>query len=163
MVQPCAGRQLEVMGKYRWEFKHRFVGLLDCSFRDLDSGLALLILENGPEEEAEGEQSGEKPDLTKQFTTFQLRRLRAYYRRQVEFASISDLVPAVFQWFEFKAGMQSLTSVQKRILLAVGGQRKSFAEVAHEMNMEQNQAQAIFSKIIAGMIRTVDQEAIGQE
>lgn len=159
MLQPCEGRQLDVVEKYRWEFKHRFVGLLDCSFRDLDSGLALLILENGPE----SEQISEKADVTKAFTTFQLRRLRAYYRRQVEFASISDLVPAVFQWFEFKAGMQSLTSVQKRILLAVGGQRKTFAEVAQEMGMEQNQAQAIFSKIIAGMVRAVDQEAIGQE
>lgn len=94
-----------MVGKYRWEFKHRFVGLLDCSFRDLDSGLALLILENGQESEEENDLNGEKPDLAKQFTTFQLRRLRAYYRRQVEFASISDLVPAVFQWFEFKAGM----------------------------------------------------------
>lgn len=93
-----------------------------------------MILENGPE----SEQLSEKADVTKQFTTFQLRRLRAYYRRQVEFASISDLVPAVFQWFEFKAGMQSLTSVQKRILLAVGGQRKTFVEVAKEMNMEPN-------------------------
>ncbi|KAJ9080634.1 N-acetyltransferase 10 [Entomophthora muscae] len=155
MLKPLAARQdistqcsADWMNQFSKDFHRRFISLLSYQFRDFDSTLALSILEAAyPKEEPASEISRE--ELSKEITTYDMKRLESYSNNLLDYHVIMDLVPRVANYhFGHRLPNVKFSSVQDSILLSMGLQHKSFEDISSELGLPVSQLLALFAKAI---------------
>ncbi|CAL6051865.1 N-acetyltransferase-like_protein [Hexamita inflata] len=127
-----------ILNEFRVDFQKRFYNLLDISFKELEAQLALRILTQQLEEK--------RP---RQFSAIQMKRIHAYCKRALDYHSVMDLMKEIAEYFFIDGQCCQLNAVQKVVLLGIAVQKKTFAELAKELQNDADQCQAIFAKAIA--------------
>ncbi|CAL6082358.1 N-acetyltransferase-like_protein [Hexamita inflata] len=127
-----------ILNEFRVDFQKRFYNLLDISFKELEAQLALRILTEQLEEK--------RP---RQFSAIQMKRIHAYCKRTLDYHSVMDLMKEIAEYFFIDGQCCQLNAVQKVVLLGIAVQKKTFAELAKELQNDADQCQAIFAKAIA--------------
>ncbi|EIN12992.1 DUF699-domain-containing protein [Punctularia strigosozonata HHB-11173 SS5] len=164
--------ELEWLGEFAKDFRHRFLSLLSFKFREFGSVTALSVLEAANAGvkllENEGIKDLTAPELSIFVTPFDLKRLESYANNMLDYHVILDLLPTVASlFFEKRLGDQVLLSaVQSSILLALGLQRKTVEEVESELQLPVSQTLALFVKIvrkISKRLQDIQKAAISAE
>lgn len=139
---------------FNQEFKHRFVSLLSCDFRNLELFIALQILKpnlsTAESIDVDCQSDGNAQLITTIFSTFDVARLEAYSRNSVEYYMIKDLVQKLSELFflnEFGPDVR-LSLSQAAILLGFGLQKRSVEELIEILQIEHSQILALYNKSI---------------
>ncbi|KAJ4372191.1 N-acetyltransferase 10 [Neocucurbitaria cava] len=136
------------------DFQKRFLSLLSYQFRTFTWETSLSIEESasaGSKLDAELAPRGiSKVELDALFTPFDLKRLDSYANSMLDYHVILDMLPSIAQlYFTGRLkGQVKLSGIQTAILLAIGLQRKEFADIEKEMGLHSSQLMAMFVKII---------------
>ncbi len=151
MLKVLPEREDKWLKAFSKDFHKRFLSLLSYNFKAFDCVQSLSLIDAtkiGGSVSGKGELSRE--DLDETFTPFDLKRLESYANNLLDYHVILDLVPDISELY-FKGRLSDtvkLSHVQLAILLSVGLQRKTVEDVARELNIEQNQALAMFAKVV---------------
>ncbi|CUM64123.1 uncharacterized protein PRCAT00001714001 [Priceomyces carsonii] len=152
--------------EFAGDFHRRFLLLLSYEFRKFTTIQALNIIESiGFEEDSNVK--FERADLDQILTPFDLKRLDSYANNLLDYHVILDMIPILSQlYFTKKMGSGiNLSSVQSAILLGIGLQHKNIEQVSSELNLQQNQTMAMFSKIVrkfSGFFKEILSDSIGE-
>lgn len=151
MLKVLSEREDKWLKAFSRDFHKRFLSLLSYNFKAFNSIQSLSLIdatEIGGKVSRKGELS--RNDLDEVFTPFDLKRLDSYANNLLDYHVILDLVPDISDLY-FKGRLSKevkLSHVQIAILLSVGLQRKTVEDVANELGLEQNQALAMFAKVV---------------
>ena len=136
------------------DFQKRFLSLLSYQFRSFPSVTSLSI-EESASHGANLDAELAAPPLTKAeldtlFSPFDLKRLDSYANNMLDYHVILDMLPSIATlYFSGRLKTQlKMSGVQVALLLAVGLQRKEFADVEKELNLSSSQLMAMFVKVV---------------
>jgi N-acetyltransferase 10 len=136
------------------DFQKRFLSLMSYQFRNFPAVTSLSIEESasaGSKLDADlAPTSMTKSDLDALFSPFDLKRLDSYANNMLDYHVILDMLPAIATLY-FTGRLKShlkMSGVQTALLLAVGLQRKEFAEVEKELGLSSSQLMAMFVKVV---------------
>ncbi|CAK9437192.1 uncharacterized protein LODBEIA_P15760 [Lodderomyces beijingensis] len=150
VLNALPGRETKWLHEFSKDFHRRFLQLLSYEFKKLPAVQALGLIEAA--EQGEGSESRGKPltseQLNEALSPFDLKRLDSYANNLLDYHVIVDLLPLIARiYFTRRAENHvSLSSVQSAILLAIGLQHKNMDQIAQELNLQLNQAMAMFAK-----------------
>jgi N-acetyltransferase 10 len=136
------------------DFQKRFLSLLSYQFRSFPSVTSLSIEESaahGANLDTELQAAPlTKAELDALFSPFDLKRLDSYANNMLDYHVILDMLPSIATlYFAGRLKTQlKMSGVQVALLLAVGLQRKEFADVEKELNLSSSQLMAMFVKVI---------------
>ncbi|KAF1836693.1 DUF699-domain-containing protein [Decorospora gaudefroyi] len=136
------------------DFQKRFLSLLSYQFRTFPSITSLSIEESASAGSKLDADLAAKPitkaELDALFTPFDLKRLDSYANNMLDYHVILDMLPPIASlYFTGRLkGQVKLSGVQTALLLAIGLQRKEFADVEKELNLNASQLMAMFVKIV---------------
>ncbi|KAF1997428.1 DUF699-domain-containing protein [Amniculicola lignicola CBS 123094] len=138
------------------DFQRRFLSLLSYQFRTFPSVSALSIDESassGSKLDNIAPKSLKKAELDEMFSPFDLKRLDSYANNMLDYHVILDMLPsiAMLHFTGRLKGQVKLSGVQTALLLAIGLQRKEFADLEKELGLNTSQLMAMFVKIIRKM------------
>lgn len=183
-------RAAAVVEHFVADFRQRFLRLLQGPFRDHSTRLALSVVDPPPPdaaaaaaaELAAGEVRGgassssapaecQAPVTASSLLLFLSRddvhRLEQYGRNLVEYALVLDIVPTLASLFLSRRMPEvRLSSLQCAILVAVGGQHKTFDQLASEFSVPTSQLLALFNKAmhkLANHCRTLLERQVEEE
>ncbi|VEU23397.1 DEKNAAC104576 [Brettanomyces naardenensis] len=169
MLKVLQGREDHWLKDFAKDFHKRFLSLLSYSFRSFASVQALSVIEStrfGGDISFEGAIT--KKQLDRVFSPFDLKRMESYSNNLLDYHVILDLVPYIAELY-FQGSLTDgvkLSHVQRAILLSSGLQRKEIDAVANELNIEPNQAMAMFAKVVrkvSAYFKSVLTESISDE
>lgn len=134
------------------DFHKRFLSLMSYEFRKFPAVQALNIIgaAEAGEDNSKKVKQLTKAGLDEVLSPFDLKRLDKYAKNLLDYHVILDMIPLIATLFFTKATGDdvSLSSVQSAILLAIGLQHKDMDQIARELNLQSNQAMAMFHKIV---------------
>ncbi|OAL55712.1 DUF699-domain-containing protein [Pyrenochaeta sp. DS3sAY3a] len=153
------------------DFQKRLLSLLSYQFRTFPAITSLSIEESasaGSKLDAElAPKPISKAELDALFTPFDLKRLDSYANNMLDYHVILDMLPSIAQlYFSGRLkGHVKLSGVQTALLLAIGLQRKEFADVEKELGLSTSQLMAMFVKVVrkaATAFRSIVEGAVEQ-
>ncbi|KAF2437434.1 N-acetyltransferas-like protein [Karstenula rhodostoma CBS 690.94] len=136
------------------DFQKRFLSLLSYQFRTFPAVTSLSIDESASAGSKLDVDLAPKPvtksDLDKLLSAYDLKRLDSYANNMLDYHVILDMLPKIAElYFTGRLrGQVKMSGVQTAILLAIGLQRKEFADVEKELGLNNSQLLAMFVKVI---------------
>ncbi|KAG6025609.1 hypothetical protein E4U40_002585 [Claviceps sp. LM458 group G5] len=142
------------LGAFARDFHKRFLTLLSYQFRTFSVKTALSLEQSanrGAKLDASNEVSAlVKPELDRNFSPFDLKRLESYANNMLDYHVILDMVPTIALLY-FSGGLKqsiSLSGLHEGILLGIGLQRKDIDTVAQDLGIATPQLLAMFIKML---------------
>ncbi|CAH6719029.1 RNA cytidine acetyltransferase [[Candida] jaroonii] len=149
MLNVLENRDDKWLKEFCQDFHKRFLQLLSYEFRKFSSVQCLSVIESTELEDNKVVKQLSKTELDELLSPFDLKRLDSYANNLLDYHVIVDMLPLLSKlFFSSKTKEVSLSSVQSAILLAIGLQHKNIDDIAKELNLPNNQAMAMFAKII---------------
>ncbi|KMZ63710.1 hypothetical protein ZOSMA_3G01950 [Zostera marina] len=137
------------------DFRQRFVQLLGSYFRDMDYALAMSILAPKLNYETDSDQ---KDNCTINLVGTEtqvdillphaMKRLNDYSNNFVDYHTILDIVPILARRYFLGTLPVTLSPVQASVLFCMGLQMKDISHIEKAMNIEKQQINSFFKKII---------------
>ncbi|XP_058179454.1 RNA cytidine acetyltransferase 1 [Rhododendron vialii] len=166
VLKPLNNEDVESSGLDQWgffspfyqDFRERFRGLLDSSFRAMEYKLAMSVLDpkiNFTDLEPA------LPTISDRFlksldgilTPFDMKRLEAYINNLADYRMIWDLVPKLANPYFREKFPVTLSYAQASVLLCTGLQRQDISYVEGEMKLERQQILSLFIKVMKKLYR----------
>lgn len=153
MIMLHALRDQDWATSFTRDFQRRFTQLLGYGFRDLTPSLALAILHQRSKATV-----ADWNTLRHAVTEYDLKRLDVYSRNLVEYHMILDLVPRLAGlYFEGQIPID-LSLAQSAILVGMGLQRKSVADLEQSLRLAGSQVLAAFNKALRKLKQYVQKQ-----
>eukprot|EP01103_Thecamoeba_quadrilineata_P004897 TRINITY_DN14772_c0_g1_i1.p1 TRINITY_DN14772_c0_g1~~TRINITY_DN14772_c0_g1_i1.p1 ORF type:complete len:1086 (+),score=284.98 TRINITY_DN14772_c0_g1_i1:469-3258(+) len=134
------------------DFKRRFLTLLSFEFSSFPSSLALTLLDIKSKislkEDLPKAEGLSKTEMDFNLTPYDLKRLTAFSKNQVEYHLVADLLPLLSRLFFMGKLRVELPSLQAAVLLAFGLQHKTVEVIAEEFGLAGNQVIALMTKLV---------------
>nr|ALU63749.1 N-acetyltransferase 10 [Haliotis madaka] len=131
---------------FRKDFQRRFVSLLSYQFRTFHPSLALNILSEKGAKMESGDMS--RAELDMNLSKYDMKRLELYAQNMVDYHLIMDLVPVIAKLVLLGKAKIHLSVVQSGLLLGLGLQHKTVADLEKEFELPTSQLLALFNKVI---------------
>ncbi|ODV85033.1 hypothetical protein CANARDRAFT_28753 [[Candida] arabinofermentans NRRL YB-2248] len=171
MLKVLENRENQWLKLYAKDFHKRFINLLGFNFSKFPSVQSLTVMEATKavlQDEESNVPQLSKAELDADFSPFDLKRLESYANNLIDYHVVVDMMPYISHlYFQGRISKDvNLSHVQRAILLAVGLQHKDVDQVAKELNIESNQAMAMFAKVIRKVsthFRSLLQQAIAED
>ncbi|XP_072998178.1 RNA cytidine acetyltransferase 1-like [Typha latifolia] len=160
VLKPLNSDEIEVSGSVKsgffdpfyQDFRQRFRRLLGSTFRAFKYELATSIL--APKIIFTDHESAlaVSHDTLKQpgdlLSPYDMKRLEAYTNNHADYHMILDLVPTVAHLYFQEKLPVTLSALQASVLLCMGLQNKEITSVKEEMELEREQVQSLFFKLM---------------
>lgn len=159
VIKPLNNDIVEVGESDQWgfvtpfyqDFRSRFMGLLGSSFRAMNYGLCMSILDpkiNFREVESTIPSKKYLSSLDGILSSHDMKRLETYTNNLADFHLILDIVPKLaHQYFQERLPV-SLSSTQAAILLTMGLKSENVTYLEREMKLERQQILSQFIKVM---------------
>ncbi|KAI8540711.1 hypothetical protein RHMOL_Rhmol08G0006900 [Rhododendron molle] len=166
VLKPLNNEDVESSGLDQWgffspfyqDFRERFRGLLDSSFRAMEYKLAMSVLDP---KISFTDLEPALPTISDRFlksldgilTPFDMKRLEAYINNLADYRMIWDLVPKLANPYFREKFPVTLSYAQASVLLCTGLQRQDISYVEGEMKLERQQILSLFIKVMKKLYR----------
>uniref|UniRef100_A0A7R9TSQ7 RNA cytidine acetyltransferase n=2 Tax=Prasinoderma coloniale TaxID=156133 RepID=A0A7R9TSQ7_9VIRI len=135
------------------DFRARYASLLASSFRGAPSALALSVM---APKTTFSQEAADRTEVHEVVSPYDMKRLEAYSRNLADYRLVMDLVPPLARAYVAGGLPVSMTYIQATLLLGVGLQHKSVEDVAGELDVQAQQALALFSKALTKLYKLLD-------